>query len=310
MLDLNQVALFVEVVRAASFAAAARRLGMPANTVSRHVQQLEEGLGCRLLHRSTRKLTLTAAGQAFFDRCSQAVGDITQAGQELADGNQLPAGLIRVAAPADFINAFSMGWIADFMEAHPHVGIEFVLSDTRADLVGEGIDVAFRASHLEDTTNVARKLFANHFILVAAPSYLHVRGTPDDAAALASHDCLTQRSNSRRIGPVVWRLQGPQGLDEVTVSGRFAANTAGAVLQAALTGLGIALLPALVAGPHLRTGRLVHVLPEHRREGGGMQVVMPSRRQVPRAVAAFVDFAARRVAWDWQDQEVAGTTIL
>lgn len=304
MLDLNQVAVFVEVVRSGSFAAAARRLATPPNTVSRYVQQLESALGSRLLHRSTRKLTLTAAGQSLFDRCAHAVADIAQAGQDLADGGELPSGLVRVAAPADFIDGFSIEWIAEFLGMYPKVRVEFALSDARADLIGEGIDVAFRATHLEQAPHaVARQLFTHHFVLVASPDYLAARGMPRDLQALADHDCLLLRSNAP-AGPVVWRLQGPGGMTEVAVSGRFGANTAGAVLQGALAGLGVALLPALVAGPHVRSGQLAHVLPDHRRDGGGMQVVLPSRRQIPRAVSAFVDFAAQRVQWDWQASAV------
>src|SRR4051794_2009109 len=115
MLDLNQVFLFVEVVKAGSFAQAAQRLRMPANSVSRKIQQLETDLGSRLIHRSTRKLTLTAAGQAFFDRCASAVSELAQAGQDSVEGTKLPMGLVRVAAPTDFFDVFRLEWIADFL---------------------------------------------------------------------------------------------------------------------------------------------------------------------------------------------------
>ncbi len=302
MLDLNQVALFVAVVRQGSFAAAARRLGMPANTVSRQVQQLEQSLGQRLLHRSTRKLALTAAGQGFFERCQGAVSEIAEAGQALAGEGDAPSGQIRVAAPADFIHGASIRWIAPFLAEHPRVNLEFVLSDGQADLVGEGIDLAFRAAALESASQRSRLLVVNQFILVASPAYVAARGLPAEPQALAAHDGLMQRADHRRALPTVWRLQGPGGaIVEVPVRGRFIANTAGAVLQAALAGLGVALLPGVLAAPQLRAGRLVRVLPEYRREGGGMQLVMPHRRQVPRAVTAFADFVMRRVQWDWQE---------
>jgi len=131
-LDLNHVFLFVEVVRANSFAAAARRLGMPANSVSRKIQELEAQVGSRLIHRSTRKLTLTAAGRTFFDRCAGPVSELAQAGQASVDETQLPGGVIRVAAPADFFDLFPIDWVAQFLHDHPRVRMEFVLDDAKA----------------------------------------------------------------------------------------------------------------------------------------------------------------------------------
>src|ERR1700736_5388367 len=133
-LDLNQVFLFVEVVRTASLAAAARRLGMPANSVSRHIQQLEADVGSRLIHRSTRKLTLTAAGRTFFERCAAPVSELTQGGQVSVDDHKLLGGVVGVAAPADFFGLFQIEWVAEFLAAHPRVRMEFVLDDAKADL--------------------------------------------------------------------------------------------------------------------------------------------------------------------------------
>jgi DNA-binding transcriptional LysR family regulator len=295
MLDLNQVLLFVEIVRAGSFAEAARRLGMPANTVSRHIRQLEAELDSRLLHRSTRKLTLTAAGQAFFDRCAPSIAELSQAGQELDDENRLPGGLVRVAAPAGFFDLFPVEWVAEFLATHPRARMEFVLDDAKADLVGESIDVAFRAGSLMVDSSVGRKLLETRFTLVASPSYLAARGMPEELDSLSEHDCLPL---SNRSGPVTWRLDGRDGLVEVRVSGRFRANTARAVLQAAVAGMGIALLPAPLTGADLDAGRLVNVLPHYRQKGASLYAVFLSRRQVPRAVSAFVEFTAQKFQTD------------
>src|SRR2546425_5880460 len=148
MLDLNDVALFVQVVRAGSFAAAARRLKMPANSASRRIQQVEEYVGLRLLQRSTRKLTLTNAGAAFYERCADQVAALAEAAQELSEGSEVPSGKVRVAAPADFFNVFRMELIAEFIGAHPKVRLEFVLSDERADLIEQGIDIAIRSGEV------------------------------------------------------------------------------------------------------------------------------------------------------------------
>src|SRR5260221_12740558 len=144
MVDLNDVRMFVQVVRARSFAEAARRLGVPPNTLSRRIRELESGLDTRLMQRSTRKLTLTVAGQAFFDRCAPAVDGVLEAGKDLVDGSDTPSGSVRVAAPADFLGFFSIASGAEFFSRHPRVRLGFVLNDARAGLFDEDIDVAFR----------------------------------------------------------------------------------------------------------------------------------------------------------------------
>jgi DNA-binding transcriptional LysR family regulator len=290
--DLNQIFLFVEVVRAGSFAEASRRLAVPANSVSRKIQQLEAGLGSRLIHRSTRKLTLTAAGRAFFDTCASPVAELAQAGQAAADGGKLPGGLVRIAAPADFFDLFRLEWIADFLATYPQVSMEFVLDDAKADLIAGSIDVAIRAGHLVDHNHVGHKLVKTHFALVASPSYIAVRGMPRKLQALSAHDCVVQSSQS---GPVVWHLEGLGGSNTVEVSGRFRANTARAVLRSAVAGLGVALLPELMTLPEIEAGRLVRVLPAYTRSGADLYAVSVSRRQIPRAVTAFIEFATAKI---------------
>jgi DNA-binding transcriptional LysR family regulator len=303
-LDLNQVFLFVEVVRMGSFAAAARRLGKPANSVSRHIRQLEADVGNRLIHRSTRKLTLTAAGRTFFDRCESAVSELARAGQASVDDNKSPGGLVRVAAPADFFDLFALDWVAQFLATYPEVRMEFVLDDAKADLIGQSIDVAFRAGHLIDGHHVGHKLVKTKFGLVASPSYLAARGMPTAVQSLSEHDCLPQ---SNHTGPVSWRLEGPDGPSEVQVAGRFRANTGRAVLRAAVAGLGIALLPDPIMAPEIKAGRLVRVLPDCQREGADLYAVCVSRRQMPRAVMAFIEFAAEKLRTAFSEGEEAAT---
>jgi len=165
MLDLNQVRMFVQVVRAQSFAEAARRLGVPSNSLSRHVRQLEAKLETRLMQRSTRKLTLTSAGVAFYERCAPAIDNVLDAGKAIAGRAQAPSGTVRVAAPADFLDFFSIEWVMQFLAAHPKVKLDFVLSDARADLIGEAIDVAFRGGAAGDLRFVFREIASQHFKL-------------------------------------------------------------------------------------------------------------------------------------------------
>ena len=289
MLDLNEVRMFVQVVRARSFAEAARRLGVPPNTLSRRIRQLEAGLETRLMQRSTRKLTLTAAGSAFFERCAPAVDGVLEAGKELAGGSQTVSGTVRIAAPADFLDFFKIEWVMQFLALHPKVRLDFVLNDARADLIGEAIDVAFRGGTVSDHQSIFRRLMSQSFNLVASPAYLQSRGSPRTLQELSRHDCLTA---SGRSGAATWTLRGPSGSEEVKVSGRFSANSARILINGCLAGLGIAFLPSVLIVPHIHTGRLIHVLPQYRRDGADLSVILPSSQQIPTAVLAFVEFAA------------------
>ncbi len=295
MLDLNDIAMFVQVVRHGSFAEAGQRLGLPPNTVSRRIQQLEEQVGTRLMQRSTRKLTLTSAGQAFHERCAGAVDGLVEAGQELITGSQEPSGLVRVAATADFFDFFPMEWVADFLAAHLLVRVDFVLSDAKADLIAEQIDVAFRGGVLPDSGYVARKLLGPRTDgMVASPAYIAARGAPATLQELADHDCVTTAHPS---GRATWRVTGPDGTEEeVQVSGRFSGNTAQALRKAALAGLGIVLLPPAMGRLDVEAGRLVPVLPQYQRTGHGLSVLYPSRRHLPLAVSAFIGLVLEKLS--------------
>ncbi|MGF6092228.1 LysR family transcriptional regulator [Pseudomonas sp. 18173] len=293
MLDLNDVAMFVQVVHCGTFAEAARRLGMPPNTVSRRIQQLETQLGTRLLQRSTRKLTLTSAGQGFHERCVGAVDDLLEAGQDLITGSSEPIGRVRVAAPADFFDFFEMAWVSEFLTAYPRVRLDFVLSDAKADLIAEQIDVAFRGGPLRDSGYVGRQILDPRSVgMVASPAYLAARGSPHTLQDLASHDCVI---SAHPGGHATWRLIGPKGEEEIQVTGRFSGNTAQSLRKAAVAGLGIALLPPLMAKLEMDAGVLVPVLPQYQPNGYGLNVLYPSRRQLPAAVSAFIGLVIRKM---------------
>ena len=292
MLDLNHLRLFVEIVKVGSFAGTARRLGVPTNTVTRHIQQLEAAARVRLMHRSTRKLTLTAAGQTLYDRCAATMEELSNAAEEMIEGTQMPGGLIRVAATAGFFDVFAMKHLAEFLALYPRVRVEFLLEDAKTDLIAESIDVAIRSGRLLKSSSVGRKLVEAPSILVASPSYLAKNGSPADPRALAEHQCIVMARDSGRAN---WTLEGPTGSIEVTVSGRFRANSAGAVMQAAIAGLGVALLPSPVCIAEIQAGRLVRVLREHRHEAAAVYAVFPNRRHIPRAVSVFVEFVSERL---------------
>jgi DNA-binding transcriptional LysR family regulator len=292
MADFNDIALFVQVVRCGSFSEAGRRLGMPANTVSRRIQDLEDQLGARLMQRSTRKLTLTGAGREFHERCVAAIDDLQQASQDLAAGSRVPSGLVRVAATANFLDFYTPQFVAAFLDTYPQVRLEFLLDDATVDLIADRIDVAFRGGNGDGSGHVAHRMPIAPIGLYASPDYLERHGLPGTLAELANHRCLTL---PRQSGHAVWRLQGPDRSEEhVEVTGAFAASTTGALHVAAVASLGIAFLPGAMTAADVAAGRLVPVLPQYKRRDQSMCVVYPSHRQVSPAVKAFVTSVMKR----------------
>ena len=288
MLDLNDLAMFVQVVRAGSFSEAARRLGMPANTLSRRIDQFEGQLGTRLLHRSTRKLAPSAEGQVLFERYAPALDQIFEIERLNADA-QTPSGSVRVTAMLGLFEIFRMEWLAEFYTRYPNIRIDFLLDDTPTDLIAERIDLAVRIGIETGSGFKVRRLAPNSMFLAASPAYLERHPAPRTLRELAEHDCLTI---SNRQGRNTWRLQGPRGSQEVSINSRFAVNDMRVLTHACMAGLGIALLPQLIIEPIIAMEQLVRVLPSYRRASAelGLQLVYTSRPPVPPAVAVFADF--------------------
>jgi DNA-binding transcriptional LysR family regulator len=294
MLDLNDLALFVHVVRAGSFSEAARRLRMPANTLSRRIDQLEGQVGARLLHRSTRKLAPSSEGQTLFERCVPALDQIFEIERQSTD-RQMPSGSVRVAAMAGLFGFFRMEWLVEFYARYPSISIDFLLDDTPTDLIAERVDLALRTGIATSSGFTVRRLAPQAMILAASPAYLKRRPEPRTLRALAEHDCL---AISSRQGRNTWRLQGPRGSQEVSINGRFAVNDMRVLIQACTAGLGIALLPQFMAEPAIARGQLVRVLSAYRRESNdlGLQLVFTSRPPVPPAVAIFAEFLLKKLS--------------
>ncbi|MBT2336560.1 LysR family transcriptional regulator [Variovorax paradoxus] len=290
--------MFVQVAHSGSFIEAARQLCVPSATLSRRIQQLEARLGTRLMQRSTRKLALTSAGEAFRERCASAVAELLEAGQLHVADNGQPSGTVRVTAPTGFFDFFQMEWIEIFLTEHPLVRLDFVLSDLVVDLIADRIDVAFRGGPLQDSSYVARRIFASYGELSASPSYLAAHGTPINLDELSAHECVVQPDSS---GGATWHLQDLDGTQkEVRVRGRFKSNAQEVLRKAACAGLGIAALPSVLTTSDIAAGRLVRVLPHYTRAGRGLSMVYPSRQQRPTAVSAFADMAVEKLSrQDW-----------
>lgn len=288
--DLNDIRAFVQVVEDQGFSAAARRLHVPVSSLSRKVARLEEQLGARLLHRTTRRLHLTDAGRAFFQRASRSLAELRDAEQELTMRSVTPRGRIRMTAPVDFRPL--LGLVLDFLAAHPEVQIDLDLSNRHVDLIAEGYDLALRATVVIDGSLVAQRISSSGMRLVASPSYLARRGVPTRIEDLREHDAVILGTSTEGAS---WSLLSGKDVIRVPIKGRFAINSLDGVRQAVLAGFGIGLLPERSLVNELESGALRELLPEHWPPPASIFLVYPSRRLVASSVRAFIDFLVERL---------------
>jgi len=282
--DLNRITVFVRVVEAGSFTGAAAVLGLRKSSASRSVAALEADLGIRLLQRTTRKLSLTDAGRAFYDRARDALAGLDEARNAVSSLGAAPRGLVRITAPVD-LAADLAAVTTVFLRAHPDVRVETLLTARYVDLVKEGFDLAIRAGSLADSSLLARKLGESEFGLFASPAYLDAAGRPRRLADLARHECVLYRAGSATAR---WRLSGPRGDEEVSVRGRVDTDELAFVRAMVLAGFGIALVPvSTMIRPLVASGVLERVLPRYALRGAVVHIVWPSRRFEPAAVALF-----------------------
>jgi len=284
---LEGMRTFAAVITEGSFSKAAERLGRSPQLVSKYVAQLESRLGSRLLNRSTRRLSITEAGQAYFDRCQQIIADVDEL--ESAVGNMSIAlrGTLKINAPMTFGARHLMPAIAEFQARHADLRVDLVLDDRVIDVVSEGYDVAIRIARLGPSSLVARPLAPVRLVVCAAPEYLERRGRPESPRDLAGHDCLGYTYSSGRNH---WRFESDTGTEDVPISGRFSANNGDALRLAALAGHGLVLQPTFIVGDDLRAGRLVRVLSHYRIEPLNVYAVYAHRQFLSNKVRALVDF--------------------
>jgi DNA-binding transcriptional LysR family regulator len=280
---------FTEVVDAGSFVAAADRLGLSKAAVSRHLAELETALGVRLLHRTTRKLSLTPEGEVFHARARQLLADLEEAEAEITSRSRAAVGLVRVSAPVSLgIRQLAEVWGA-FRRKHPQVTLEVGLSDRIADLADEGLDIAIRVSRLPDSTLVARQLASTRMVLCASPQYLRRAGRPKHPRDLAGHDVVAYSYWSERDE---WEFDGPQGKVAVRTQPWLRASNGDVCLAAALQHQGFILQPTFIVGEDLRAGRLVEVLPEFRSTTLGIHAVVQTRKHMAPKVRLLIEFLA------------------
>jgi len=284
-MDLNLLAVFEAVARTSSFSAAARELGWPKSSVSRGIARLESELGAQLLFRTTRQVSLTAAGTTLYDRVAPPLGGVRAAVEKLPEQAEVPSGTLRVTAPVDIGVLFLAEVATRYTTRHPAVRMELELSGRVVDLVKERFDVALRvASKLTDSTLIVRRAAPVVMRWYASPIYLARRGTPRSEEELAGHDRVAFRSGPQRL-----RVSGPRAAGSAMPEARIVSDDLLFLRDAVRAGAGIGFLPALTAEPEVLSGTLVRVLPRVEHAAGHLHIVTPGARRVPAKVTAFRD---------------------
>ncbi|MCA1326513.1 LysR family transcriptional regulator [Herbaspirillum sp. alder98] len=285
--------VFVTVVDSGSLSAAAQQLDLSRPVVSRYVAELEEWVGARLLHRTTRRLSLTPAGNEILARCRQMLVLSDDMRHAVDTPDETPRGLLRITSSTSFTQTQLVQAVVDYGRRYPEVAVDLVALDRTVNLVEERIDLAIRMTTRLEPNLIARKLTVCHSVICATPQYLARHGTPTQVEDLALHNCLTHSY----VGRSLWQFE-PRGAggraSSVAVGGSISANEVTVLLQAVLAGVGVGHMPAYSVAPLLASGELVALLPEHEPTQLGMYAVYASRKHMPATLRTMVDFLAER----------------
>lgn len=293
---LSDIEILVRVAQTGSYTQAARDLGISKSYASKQIRALEERLGVRLLHRTTRTVSPTDAGRAFVERCASVLDEIEAAERAVSAMQDSPRGTLRLSAPVSFGTRFIAPAVAAFMVRHPELSVVADLSDRRVDLIEEGYDLAIRIGRLDDSSHLARRLAPIRGCLVASPAWVEAHGEPSSPEDLRDLPCLAY---SLQPSPTHWSLASSRGGEpvKVRVVPRLLSNNGDALLDAALAGIGIASLPDFFVGESIRQGRLRWLLPEWQSlQHAGVWAIHPAGRFVAAKVRMLVDHLAQELA--------------
>jgi DNA-binding transcriptional LysR family regulator len=293
MIDRSgDMAVFVAVMEAGGFSAAARRLGLTPSAVSKHVARLEGRLGARLVNRTTRRLSLTSEGEAYLRRAQRILVDIDEAEQAVSQAQGTPQGELRINTGVAFGQHQLVPMLPEFLARYPLIRAKLSFNDNIVDLVEEGDDVGIRIADLVDSSLVARRLAGNRRIICAAPAYIARHGRPATPADLARHNCLVPSYRSTLTN---WEFEGPEEPVKLVIRGAVESNNAEALYQLALAGVGIVRFAEFLVGADVRAGRLVALLQDYDRgESPPISIVYPHRKHLLPKVRAFVDFLVEK----------------
>lgn len=284
---LTAMKVFCSVVENDSLAGASRTLNVSPSVVSKQLSGLEDRLGVRLLNRTTRRVSLTEVGSAYYERCKRILADVDEAEIAVSQAHSAPRGLLKVTAPTTFAHRHVAPHLPEFLDRYPEVEVQLMVNDRVVDLVDEGIDLAIRIAQLKDSSLIARKLAVNHRMLVASPEYLKKWGQPATPDQLNDHSLITYAPGN----PINdWHFMVDNQQKILRAKGTLAMNNGDSVLQTVLASGGLAMLAAFMAGEHVKSGKLVTLLEDYVREDVPIYAVYPSGRHLSPKVRAFVDF--------------------
>lgn len=284
-MNIEHLKLFVRLASTHNISLAGQELGLSPAVASSHIGKLEAGLGVRLVHRTTRKVSLTEEGVAFLPHAEDVLASVESARASVGAGSTNPSGTLRVAAPASFGRMHLIPALTDFLPRYPGLKVDFRLSDTIVDLVEGGFDIAIRNSELKDSTLIARKLASDHRIICASPDYLAKHGEPDSPHDLQQHTCINL------MGLENWVFDTPNGQLNIKTTGSLRTDNGEAVRDACVDGLGIALNSTWSVYEHLRRGELVQILKSYPLVSDtAIWAVYPSSRLLAPKVRAFIDY--------------------
>jgi len=283
----SEMGVFVRVVEGESFSAAARNMKLTPSAVSKLIGRLEDRLGARLLNRTTRRVSLTEEGHAFYQRCVPILSAIEEAERAVTELHAEPRGLLKINSSTAFGQYYIEPLIPQFLSRHQDLRIQLILSDSLVNLVEEEVDVAIRIADMPDSSLIARKLAPARRMVTASPEYLEKWGVPKTPDDLKNHNCLTL---SFETSLNQWEFKGPNGSQRMRVSGNFETNNATALHEATIAGLGLMRTANFIVMPDIRKGTLVPVLEEFETVGNtNIYAVYPHYRNLSPKVRAFID---------------------
>lgn len=283
---LNAIKVFLQVVETGSFTAASERLGLSRAATSKYVSQLESHLGGRLLHRSTRHISLTESGRLYYEQCHDILQNLDEAEAAVSGLSQEPRGSLRVSAPTNFASLHLMPLVTRFMQDYPELKVEMVCSDRLVDLVDEGFDMAIRITYKPEGNLIYRRLAPCRHVIVASPAYLETNPAPATPEDLQQHTCLLYSYTAGSQWPFF-----KNGEDySVRVEGAFKSDSPDALTRAAIAGLGITMLPTFMAMEPINKGELVRILPDYESLEVQIYAAYASRRFLPAKIRLFIEY--------------------
>lgn len=293
MSSISLLVTFAESARLNSFAAAARELGLSPSAVAKNIARLEQQMGMRLFHRTTRKVALTPEGEALFERCARVLDEVDALEAFAANTSRTPSGTLRLEAPQVYGREVILPLVAQLAREHPGVNLDIRLSDQYADIVGSGIDAAIRVGAIRDSQLIARRFDFQQLGIYAAPAYLATHGTPPTIDALPAHAIVGFRQpSSGRMR--AWQLRHNGDDIELRLSARYLVSDGEGVVRAAAEGLGLIQVPSYMAQAAMRTGHLVEVLRAHWPQPTPIAIVYPSRQHVPLRLQCLIELLLAR----------------